>query len=55
MLRRFGRDQSTQSLAEYVLVIAVIAIALMGVLTLLRAATADRVMEISDSLEAIQP
>lgn len=48
--RRFWEDESGQSLVEYVLIIALVAIALIGAIAVMRNRMDDRFNEISDCL-----
>lgn len=48
--RRFWEDESGQSLVEYVLIIALVAIALIGAIAIMRNRMNDRFNEISDCL-----
>lgn len=53
--RRFWEDESGQSLVEYVLIVALVAIALIGAIALMRNAMGNRFNDITECLEGVSP
>ena len=50
MLKKFWKDESGQGMVEYALIIALIAIALVGVLVAVKGGIAGKLEEVEDAL-----